>query len=65
MTFFIHFLVQSVSPKPRQGNRRKVPTSGGTDIEPDAKPAVHHLDDAGNYLKICNFSNFKQYCLTA
>jgi hypothetical protein len=37
--------------------------SGGTDLEPDAKPAIHHLDDVGNYLKICNLSNFK-YCLT-
>jgi hypothetical protein len=37
---------------------------GGLESEPDAKPAVHHLDDAGNYLKICKFSNLKQYCLT-
>jgi hypothetical protein len=35
--------------------------SGGTDSQPDAKLAVHHLDDAGNYLKICNFSNFKHW----
>jgi hypothetical protein len=24
----------------------------------DAEPAVHLLDDAGNYLQVCNFSNF-------
>jgi hypothetical protein len=29
--------------------------SGGADSEPDAEPAVHHLNDVGNYLKICNF----------
>jgi hypothetical protein len=64
MTFFLHFLVQSVSPKPGPENRVNDPTSGGNDSEPYAKPPVHHLDDAGNYLKICNLSNFK-YCLTA
>jgi hypothetical protein len=36
---------------------------GGTNSESDAMPAVHHLDDAGNYIKICNLSYFKQ-CLT-
>jgi hypothetical protein len=55
--------VQSVSPKPEPGHRGKVPTLGGLDSEPDVEPAVHHLDDADNYLKICNFSNFK-HCLT-
>jgi hypothetical protein len=64
MAFFLHFLVQSVSPKPGLGNRGKVLMSGGNDSEPDAKAAVHHLDDAGNYLKIFNLSNFK-HCLTA
>jgi hypothetical protein len=43
----------------------KVPTSGGADSKPDAEPAVHHLDDTSNYLQVCNFSNFKQYCLIA
>jgi hypothetical protein len=38
--------------------------SEGADSEPDAEPAVHHLDDEGNYLKICIFSDFKQHCLT-
>jgi hypothetical protein len=33
--------------------------SGGADSEPDAKPVVYYLDDAGNYLKICKFYNFK------
>jgi hypothetical protein len=44
---------------------RKVPMSGGADSQPDAEPTVHHLDDAGNYLHVCKFSNFSQYYLTA
>jgi hypothetical protein len=28
------------------------------DAKPDVEPAVHHPDDAGNYLQVCNFSNF-------
>jgi hypothetical protein len=28
---------------------------GGDDSEPDAESAVHHLDDAGDYLQVCNF----------
>jgi hypothetical protein len=48
MAFFLHFLVQSISPKTGLGNGGKVLTSGGIDSEPDAKPVVHHLDDAGN-----------------
>jgi hypothetical protein len=32
--------------------------SRGDDAKHDAEPAVHHLDDAGNYLQVCNFSNF-------
>jgi hypothetical protein len=32
--------------------------SQGDEAKFDAKPAVHHLDDAGNYLQVCNFSNF-------
>jgi hypothetical protein len=55
--------VQTVSPKSGPGNGGKVLTSGGADSESGAKSAVHHLDDAGNYLKIYNLSNFK-YCLT-
>jgi hypothetical protein len=33
--------------------------SGGADANPDAEPAVHLLDDVGNYLQLCNFSNFQ------
>jgi hypothetical protein len=37
---------------------------GGTDSKPDAEPALHHLDDAGNnYREVCIFSIFKQYYL--
>jgi hypothetical protein len=32
--------------------------SRGDVAKPDAKSAVHHLDDAGNNLQVCNFSNF-------
>jgi hypothetical protein len=32
--------------------------SQGDDAKPDAEPAADHLDDAGNYLQVCNFSNF-------
>jgi hypothetical protein len=28
---------------------------GGPDSESDVEPAVHHLDDEGNYLQVCNF----------
>jgi hypothetical protein len=35
----------------------------GADSKPDAEPAVHHLDDAGNYLQVCNFSNFQTILL--
>jgi hypothetical protein len=30
----------------------------GDDVKPKAEPEVHHLDDAGNCLQVCNFSNF-------
>jgi hypothetical protein len=52
-----------VSPKSGTRNEGKVPTSRGHDSESDVEPAVHHLYDAGNYLKICNFCNFK-HCLS-
>jgi hypothetical protein len=55
MAFFLHFLVQSVPPKSGQEKQGKVLMSEGADSEPDAEPAVHHLDDEGNYLKICIF----------
>jgi hypothetical protein len=48
-------LVQSVPPKPGWAKRGKVPTSKGVDSKPDAEPAVHNLDDAGNYLKYAIF----------
>jgi hypothetical protein len=31
----------------------------GANPEPNAEPAVHYLDDVGNYLEVCNFSNFQ------
>jgi hypothetical protein len=36
---------------------------GGADSKPDAEPAVHHLNDAANYLQVCNFSNFQTILL--
>jgi hypothetical protein len=36
---------------------------GGADSKPDAKLAVHHLDDAGNYLEVCKFSIFQTILL--
>jgi hypothetical protein len=36
-----------------------VPTSRGADSKLDAEPALHYLDDAGNYLQVCIFSNFQ------
>jgi hypothetical protein len=36
---------------------------GGASAKPDAEPAVHHLDDADNYLQVCNFSNFQTILL--
>jgi hypothetical protein len=33
-------------------------TSRADDAKPDVEPAVHHPDDAGNYLQVCNFFNF-------
>jgi hypothetical protein len=36
---------------------RKVPMSRGADAKPEVESAIHHLDDAGNYLQVCNFSN--------
>jgi hypothetical protein len=30
--------------------------SEGADTELDAEPVVHHPDDAGYYLQVCNFS---------
>jgi hypothetical protein len=53
-SFFLHFLIQSALPKSGPGNRGKV-LMLRPDSEHDAKPVVHHLDDAGNYFKICNF----------
>jgi hypothetical protein len=37
--------------------------SGGTDSKPDAEPPVYHLDDVGNYLQVCNFSNLQTILL--
>jgi hypothetical protein len=37
--------------------------SGGADAKPDVEPTIHHLDDAGNYLQVCNFSNFQKILL--
>jgi hypothetical protein len=51
--------------KSGRAKQGKVPTSGGADSKPYAEPTVHHLDDTSNYLQVCNFSNFKQYCLIA
>jgi hypothetical protein len=36
---------------------------GGADLKPNAEPALHHLDDVGNYLQVCNFSNFQTILL--
>jgi hypothetical protein len=30
----------------------------GDDEKPNAEPTVHHLDDGGNYIQVCKFSNF-------
>jgi hypothetical protein len=32
-----------------------VPTIGGPDSDPDEETTIHHLDDVGNFLKICIF----------
>jgi hypothetical protein len=32
--------------------------SRGDDAKPNAEPVAHHLDDADNYIQVCNFSNF-------
>jgi hypothetical protein len=37
--------------------------SRGVDSKPDGEPAVHHRNDAGNYLQVCNFSNFQTILL--
>jgi hypothetical protein len=36
---------------------------GGASAKPDAEPAVHHLDDADNYLQVCNVFNFMKILL--
>jgi hypothetical protein len=62
---FLYFVAQSVPPKSGLAKHGKVPMSGGADSEHDAEPTVHHFDDVANYLQVCIFSNFKQYCLTS
>jgi hypothetical protein len=32
--------------------------SQGDDAKNGVEPTVHHLDDASNYLQVCNFPNF-------
>jgi hypothetical protein len=37
--------------------------TGGADSKYDAELVVHHLDNAGNYLQVCSFSNFQTILL--
>jgi hypothetical protein len=37
--------------------------SGGADSKPDAEIEVHHLDDAGSYLQVWQFSKFQTILL--